>query len=168
MAVSMYQLSVPVFVRGLGTLDHYLDAIADFARVNALDPAKLLQARLAPDMLSFSGQVRCATDTAKNAIARLSGVEAPRLEDGDGTVDALRARLDATIAFVQSATAQLQGSESRPVAFTFDARQTTLRGDEYMLAFALPNFFFHVATGHDILRHNGVPLGKTDYLRLSA
>ncbi|SFI34987.1 hypothetical protein SAMN04515618_11896 [Collimonas sp. OK307] len=164
-SLSMYQISVPVFVRGLGVLAGYLEKAEAYAKANNIDPAEMINAKLAPDMLSLAGQVQRASDTSKNAIGRLSAIEAPRFEDNEVTFAELQERVAKTIAFLDSARLEdLQGSETRSVTLSFGKFKTTLQGDAYLLTFTLPNFFFHITTAHDILRHKGVAIGKIDYL----
>jgi hypothetical protein len=165
MSISMYRSTIPVFVRGLGILSQYVDKAREYAEANGIEPAKLVEARLAPDMLPFAGQIQRASDTSKNAIGRLTGIEAPRFDDTETTLDELEQRIAKTVAFIASVGAkQLEGSEEREIALNFSKLKTTFRGDEYLLTFALPNFFFHIATAHGILRHQGVQVGKADYL----
>lgn len=165
MSVSMYRLSIPVFVRGFGILSGYLDKAAAFADESGLDPDILVDARLAPDMLPLAGQVQRASDTSKNAIVRLTGIEAPRFADTETTFAELQQRIRNTLDFfARVAPDRLEGSEAREVQLAFGKFQATLSGDEYLLTFALPNFYFHIATAHAILRQQGVQIGKLDYL----
>lgn len=165
MSVSLYRLTIPVYERGFGVLSQYLDKAAAFAREQGIDPDSLVNARLAPDMLPLAGQIQRASDTSKNAIVRLTGIEAPRFDDNETTLAQLQQRIDNTLAFISTVTpAQLEGSEAREVTLTFPTVKATLSGDEFLLTFGLPNFFFHIATAHAILRQQGVPIGKTDYL----
>ncbi|AMP08030.1 hypothetical protein CAter282_0206 [Collimonas arenae] len=164
-SLSMYQISVPVFVRGLGILAAYLEKAEAHAKANNIDPAEMVNARLAPDMLTLAGQVQRASDTSKNAIGRLSSIEAPRMEDNEVTLADLQARVAKTIAFLETVKPEdLSGSETREVTLSFSKFKTTLKGDAYLLTFALPNFFFHLTTVHDILRNKGLAVGKIDYL----
>lgn len=165
MCISMYRLSIPIFVRGFGVLSGYLDKAAAFADENGLDPATLVDARLAADMLPLAGQVQRASDTSKNAVVRLTGIEAPRFADTEATFAELQQRIGNTLEFFAGiAPEQLQGSETREVTLVFGTFQAKLSGDEYLLTFALPNFYFHIATTHAILRQQGVRIGKLDYL----
>ena len=165
MSVSMYRLSIPVFVRGFGVLSGYLDKAAAFADESGLDPDILVDARLAPDMLPLAGQVQRASDTSKNAIVRLTGIEAPRFADNETTFAELQQRIRNTLDFFASvAPERLEGSEAREVKLAFGKLQATLTGSEYLLTFALPNFYFHIATVHAILRQQRVQIGKLDYL----
>ncbi|WP_225583319.1 DUF1993 domain-containing protein [Pseudoxanthomonas sp. PXM02] len=165
-ALSMYQVSVPVFLRALGNLRHVLEKGEAHARERGDDPAVLLQARLYEDMLPLVRQVQIATDTAKFGAARLAGLESPRFEDTETTFDELYARLDAVSDYLRTFDeAALQGSETRAVTLSTRTRgDLQFDGRGYLFGFALPNLFFHVTTAYAILRHNGVPLGKVDYL----
>ncbi|MBD9478815.1 DUF1993 domain-containing protein [Pseudoxanthomonas sp. PXM02] len=162
----MYQVSVPVFLRALGNLRHVLEKGEAHARERGDDPAVLLQARLYEDMLPLVRQVQIATDTAKFGAARLAGLESPRFEDTETTFDELYARLDAVSDYLRTFDeAALQGSETRAVTLSTRTRgDLQFDGRGYLFGFALPNLFFHVTTAYAILRHNGVPLGKVDYL----
>ncbi|CAN7480633.1 DUF1993 domain-containing protein [Pseudoxanthomonas sp. LjRoot143] len=164
--LSMYQASVPVFLRALRNLRHVLEKGEAHARGRGEDPAALLQARLYEDMLPLVRQVQIATDTAKFGAARLAGVESPRFEDVETTFDELYARLDAIADYLHTFDeAALQGSETRAVTLSTRTRgDLHFDGRGYLLGHALPNLFFHVTTAYAILRHHGVPLGKLDYL----
>ena len=165
MPLSMYQASVPVLTRGLGVLSDLLAKGEAHARDAGLDPAAMVAARLAPDMFPLSGQVQRASDTAKYAAARLTGGSGPSLADEETTFEDLRLRCTRTVSYLETITPEaLEGSEAREITFGGGALKATLSGDAYLLTFALPNFFFHVTTAYDILRHLGVPLGKIDYL----
>lgn len=162
---AMYQACVPVFVRGLRALAAELRRGTASAAARQFDPAVLVQARLAPDMLTLAGQVQRASDTSKMSAERLSGVPAPKFPDTEATMEALHDRITATIAYLQQLEPEhFQGSESRTVPNPLGE----VRGDIYLLEFGLPNFYFHIATAHAILRHNGVPVGKMDYLGSAA
>ena len=166
MSLTMYQASIPVFVRGLTALRGLLQKGAAHAAASGSDPNALVAAQLAPDMLTLAGQVQRASDTSKLSGQRLSGVQAPSMPDTETTLDQLIQRVDATIAYLQTIEAKtLDGAEERTVELNFGPeRKVSFPGDEYLLTFALPNFFFHVATAHDILRSQGVKIGKRDYL----
>ena len=158
---AMYQACVPVFVRGLRVLAAELRRGTASAAARQFDPTVLVQARLAPDMLPLAGQVQRASDTSKLSAERLSGVPAPKFPDTEATMEALHDRITATIAYLQQLEpAHFQGSESK----TISSQLGQARGDIYLLEFGLPNFYFHIALAHAILRHNGVPVGKMDYL----
>ncbi|WP_028747263.1 DUF1993 family protein [Rhizobium mesoamericanum] len=165
MPISMYRSTVPVFRRGLETLKTYLDKAEAFAIEKSIDSTDLVAARLSSDMLPFSGQYQRATDTAKLAIARLTASEAPKFEDNETTITELRARVAKTEAYLATiAPAVLEGTETQEITLSPGGNKIAFRGDEYVMTFALPNFFFHLATAHAILRNRGVPIGKMDYL----
>jgi hypothetical protein len=165
MPIAMYQASVPVFVRGLSIFAIVLNRGETHARETGQDPATLTAARLAPDMLPLTGQVQRASDTSKLALERLTGIVAPRMEDNEQSFADLQTRIDRTMTYLKNFTeVQLEGSETRRVTVKTEKFETSFSGDAYLLTFALPNFFFHITTAYDILRHKGVPLGKRDYL----
>jgi hypothetical protein len=164
MSLSMYQSSVPVFVRGLTNLREILRKARNHAEAKKIEPAVLLASRLYPDMHPLTRQVQIASDAAKFCAARLAGAEPPSFDDTEATFDELEARIDKTIAYVSAiAAAQIDGSEERFVKLKLPSGTIELKGAAYLLGFALPNFYFHVTTAYDILRHNGVELGKFDY-----
>jgi hypothetical protein len=161
----MYDASVPVFVRGLKVFSHLLKKGAAFAEERGLDPAELVHGRLAPDMLTLAGQVQRASDTSKFAIKRLTDADAPSFEDTEASFEELQDRIANTIAYLQATDpASLTGTETKPIEFKVGGFTPSFTGTSYLLEFALPNFFFHVTTAYDILRHTGVPVGKVDYL----
>lgn len=165
MSLSAYQASVPVFTRGLTNLRALLQKAHDHALTKHFEPSILLSSRLYPDMHPLMRQVQIASDAAKFCISRLAGVEPPKDEDTETTFDELYARLDKTLAFLQGFDEkQLEGSEARTVTLTVPSGKHEFVGQVYLLHFALPNFFFHLTTAYAILRHNGVELGKFDYL----
>jgi hypothetical protein len=165
MSLSMYQASVPVFVRGLKILSTLIGKAEAHTTEHGHDPVELLDARLAPDMLTLIGQVQRASDTSKLSGQRLSGIAAPRFEDTERTFAELDQRIVRSIAYLETLQpAQFEGSESRTIQLNFGEFKPSFKGDSYLLTFALPNFFFHLTTAHDILRHNGLPIGKLDYL----
>lgn len=165
MSLTMYQASVPVFRQMLTALSGVLDKAATYAAERKIDPAVLLQARLFPDMLPATKQVQIATDHAKGAAARLSGGEPPRFADEEKTIDELKARIARTLDYLRSVTpASMDGSETRTITLKIGDMQLEFVGERYLFGFALPNFFFHVTTAYDILRHQGVPLGKRDFI----
>ena len=161
MTFSLYDASVPMFVRGLNVLAGLIDKAA----ASGLDEEGLMQGRLAPDMLPFVSQVRIATDLAKGAVARLAEVEPMVLADDETTLAQLRARIVRTIAYVESVgPAQFAGAETRAVQLKFPGMELDFEGAGYLTSFALPNFYFHVTTVYALLRHAGVALGKRDYM----
>ena len=165
MTLSMYQASAPVFVRMLENLSAILAKGAAHAEAKKIDPAVFINARIAPDMFPLSRQVQIASDAAKGCVARLAGAEVPSWPDTESTFSELQERVAKTIAFVKGfSAAQVDGSEDRTVTLKMRNQDATFRGQDYLLKLALPNFFFHVTTAYDILRHNGVEVGKPDYL----
>lgn len=165
MTISMYQASVPVFIRQLGNLSAILDKAIAHASSAGIDPAELVSARLAPDMLPLSSQIQIASDTAKGCAARLAGVDVPRWEDTESTLPELKARIAKTLDFLKGfRPEQIDGSEAREITLKMRDRELKFSGIGYLLGFAMPNFSFHVVTAYDLLRHKGVPLGKRDYL----
>ncbi|HVL55925.1 MAG TPA: DUF1993 domain-containing protein [Burkholderiaceae bacterium] len=166
MAISMYEASVPVFQTMLGNVSTWLDRAAAHAKARKFDAAALLQARLFPDMFPLTRQVQIAADTAKYGVARLAGVSAPRDDDSEASIDELKARIARTLDFIGSvARDRFDGSENRPIEVPL--RPQPVRFDDgrtFLLQFTLPNFYFHVTTAYALLRHNGVELGKQDFL----
>lgn len=165
MSISMYQASVPAFVRGLTNLSAILDKAAADAAARKIDPAVLINSRLAPDMFPLARQIMIAADFAKGPVARLAGVELPKYEDNETTIAEFKARIDKTIAFVKSFTpSQIDGSEEKDINISIAGNPVTFKGLPYLVDFALPNFYFHLASAYAILRHNGVPIGKRDFI----
>jgi uncharacterized protein len=165
MAVSMYQASVPAFVQMLGSLAAILDKAEAYAAERKIDPTVLLGWRLAPDMFALARQVQIATDHAKGCCARLAGVEVPKYADEETTFADLRARIARTIEFVQSfEPSDIDGSEDRGITITAGGREMRFKGQQYLVNFVLPNFYFHVTTAYNILRHCGLPIGKRDFM----
>lgn len=165
MSLSMHQASVPVFVRGLNVLADLLKKAEAHVEQHGAVPDALISARLADDMLPLSAQVQRASDTSKMSVERLSGVPAPKFADDETSFDQLQERIANTIAYLNSVgAAQFEGSEARAIKLNFGSFSPEFKGDEYLLTFALPNFYFHLVTAHDILRNQGVPVGKLDYL----
>ena len=165
MALSMYQASVPVFAKTLGNLAGILDKGAAFAAAKKVDPAVLLGYRLAPDMFNLTRQIQLASDHGKRASARLAGVEAPVYEDNETGFAELKARIEKTIAYINTfKPEQIDGSEARDIVLVTRAGSQTVKGQPYLLHNALPNFFFHSATAYNILRHCGVDVGKKDFI----
>jgi hypothetical protein len=161
----MHQVSVPVFVRGLNVLADLLKKAEAYVEQHGSVPDAMISARLADDMLPLSAQVQRASDTSKMSVERLSGVPAPRFEDNETSFDQLQERIANTIAYLNSVdAARFDGSEARAIQLNFGSFAPEFKGDEYLLTFALPNFYFHIVTAHDILRNQGVPVGKRDYL----
>ncbi|MSS76277.1 MAG: DUF1993 domain-containing protein [Methyloglobulus sp.] len=165
MSLNMYQASIPVFIRMLGNLSVILNKAVTHAEAIKIDPSIFINARLAPDMLPLSRQVQIATDMAKGCAARLAGLEVPSYEDNETTFADLQTRIAKTIAFLQSISAeQINGSEERIVMLKLRGKEISFLGQPYLLDFALPNVYFHITTTYAILRHNGVEVGKMDYI----
>jgi hypothetical protein len=164
MAVTLYQISVPVFTRGLRQLRAILAKADAQAQQMKVDEAVLLQARLYPNMFPMVRQVQIACDFAKGTCSRLAGQEPPVFADQEASFAELYARIDKTLAVVETLTpAQIDGQEERTVEFKTRQRTFTFKGLPYLLSFSLPNFYFHLTTAYAILRHNGIELGKPDF-----
>jgi hypothetical protein len=166
MTISMSSASLPVFQTMLANLSHILDKAQAHAEARKFDPAVLLQYRLAPDMLPFTRQVLIACDAAKNGVARISGVEAPRFDDTESSFPELKARIQKTLDYLATVpAARLDGTEDKEITFPVGRENTrTMKAEAYLKHWALANFFFHITMAYAILRHNGVELGKSDYL----
>lgn len=161
----MYQASVPRFANTLRNLSAILDKAQAHAEAKKIEPAVFTQSRLAPDMFALSRQVQIACDSAKGAVARLAGAEIPKHEDTEQTFAELKARIVKTVEFIESLKpAQIDGSEDREVLIKLRGQDVKFGGLQYLLGFAYPNFYFHVTTAYNILRHNGVEIGKRDYI----
>jgi hypothetical protein len=168
MAISMFQASVPAFLQMLNSLSAILGKAEAYAAERKIDPAVLLGYRLAPDMFPLARQVQIATDHAKGCSARLAGVDVPKYADDETSFGALRERIARTIEFVEDFRPEdIDGSGERDIALTAGTRELRFKGQQYLVNFALPNFYFHVTTAYDILRHCGVPIGKRDFLGLT-
>jgi uncharacterized protein len=165
MSISMYQASVPVFTRALANLRHVLEKGEAFAAEKGFDPAVLVQSRLIADMFPLSRQVQIACDMAKNGSYRLAGVEAPAFEDDETTFAQLYARIDRTIAAIESPdAARIDGSEQRAIHLVMRNGELHFKGQPYLLDFVLPNLFFHSTATYAILREAGVSIGKMDFI----
>ena len=165
MNISMYQASAPRFVNILKNLSAILDKAQAYADARKIDPVVLSSSRLYPDMFTLARQVQTACDTAKGAVARLAGIEIPKYEDTEQTLAELKARITKTIDFIGTVkAAQIEGSEDKPIVLKIRGQDVNYTGMQYLLGFAHPNFYFHVTTAYDILRHNGVEIGKRDYI----
>ena len=165
MKISMYQASVPTFIRMLNNLAAILEKAAAHAEAKKIDPAVLVNSRLYPDMLPLAQQVQIASDGAKGGAARLAELEPPKFEDNEKTFPELIARVQKTVSYLNTLKPeQIDGSEERTITLAMRTRTLTFQGMPYLLNFALPNFYFHVTTAYDILRHCGVELGKRDFL----
>jgi len=166
MAISMSSAVLPTLHHMLRNLSHILEKGEAHAQARGFDPAALTQFRLAPDMLPFTRQVLIACDAAKNGVARLSGVEAPKFDDKETTFAELKERIQKTLEYLESVPAgALDGTEDKDITFPVGRDKTrTMKGEAYLKHWMLPNFFFHITTAYAVLRHNGVDLGKSDYL----
>lgn len=165
MSISMYAASVPVFVQALDALTLLLDKTENHARVRKIEPRVLLELRLYPDMFAFTRQVQLTSDFAKGACARLAGAEVPVYNDTEQSFAELKTRLLKTMEFIKGfKPADIDGSEQRDVTIRIAGNPTTLKGQPYLLHFALPNFYFHATAAYAIQRHAGVELGKRDFI----
>ena len=165
MSISMYQASVPRFVNILGNLSNILDKAQAHVDAKKLDDASLTAYRLFPDMLPMARQVQIACDTAKGVVARLAGIEVPAYEDNEKTLAELKARIAKTIAFIQTVKpGQIDGTEDKAIVTKRGDKETHYKGMQFLLGHAIPNFYFHVTTTYNMLRHNGIEIGKRDYL----
>jgi uncharacterized protein len=165
MSITMHSASVPVFVRMFTNLCQWLDKAEAHAAAKKFDTSVYLSARLAPDMLPFTRQIQIACDGAKFAVARLAGVESPKFEDNETSIAELRGRVAKVIDYLQSVpAAQIDGSEDKDIVIPRRDGSMTMKGEAYLKHFALPNFYFHLTTAYALLRHNGVELGKSDFL----
>jgi hypothetical protein len=166
MSYSMSKASLPVFEIGLNALSAVLGKAAAYAAAKKIDPTVLVQSRLYPDMFALNRQVQIAADLAKNGGARLAGVEAPRHEDNETTLDQLRTRIANTLAYLKTLDGkQIDGSAEREITFPLGPNNKGhMKGDDYLNHFMLPNFYFHLTAAHAILRHCGVEIGKRDFL----
>jgi len=166
MSSSMSQAALPVFEIGLNALSAVLDKAEAYAAAKKIDPTVLLRSRLSPDMFDLVRQVQIAADQAKNGSSRLAGVEAPRYEDNETTIDQLKARLAKTVAYLKTLDRkQIDSSADRQITFPLGPTvKGHMKGDDYLNHFVLPNFYFHLTAAYAILRHCGVDIGKRDFL----
>ena len=165
MTISMYQASVPSLIRSLNNLAVILTKGAAHAEAKKIDPTVLINSRLSPDMFPLSKQVQIVSDVARRGAARLAGLEAPAMADTETTFAELIDRTHQTITYLKTLTpAQIDGSESKQIILPMGKESMTFEGMPYLLSFVLPNVYFHVTTTYAILRHNGVELGKMDFL----
>jgi len=166
MSLSMYTATVVPYRSILKNLSAVISKAEAHCEAKKIDPSVFLTSRLYPDMLPFTAQVQIATDNAKGAAARLAGVEIPKFEDNEKTFPELQARLDKTIAFLDTLTeAQFAGAEDRDIVLQQRSGTLEFKGATYLLQFANPNVYFHVTTAYALLRHGGVEIGKKDYLK---
>jgi uncharacterized protein len=165
MKISVHAMSVETFVPMLKSLSHLLDKGIAHAEAKKFDTSVLVNARLAPDMLPLSRQIQIACDAAKGAVARLAGKDPAKFEDNEKTIDELKERVAKTIDYISGFTAaDLEGGEDRDIKIPLRDRTLEMKGLPYLQTWALPNFFFHVTTTYALLRHNGVEIGKRDFL----
>ncbi len=165
MKISMYAASVPVFVHALNNLTTILEKGAAYAEAKKLDPSVLVNARLFPDMFPLARQVQIATDIAKSGAARLAGIEPPPYEDTEKTMPELLARVKKTVSFLQTLKAEaMEGSEDKTITWQTRTSTKSMQGLSYLQSHVTPNVYFHVTTAYNVLRHNGVDLGKKDFL----
>ena len=165
MTISMYQASVPRFVNILGNLSNILDKTQAHIEAKKIADSSLTAYRLFPDMLPMTTQVQIACDAAKGVVARLAGVAIPAFDDNEVTLADLKARIAKTVAFIQTITpAQIDGTEDKDIVIKRGEKETQYKGMQFLMGHAIPNFYFHVTTTYNILRHNGVEIGKRDFL----
>ena len=165
MTLSMYQASVPRFANILGNLSNILDKTQAHIEAKKIADASLTAYRLFPDMLPMTTQVQIACDAAKGVVARLAGVAIPAFDDNEVTLADLKARIAKTVAFIQTITpAQIDGTEDKDIVIKRGEKETHYKGMQFLMGHAIPNFYFHVTTTYNILRHNGVEIGKRDFL----
>lgn len=165
MTLSLYQASVPAFLHMFGNLSKILEKAEAYAEARKIDPAALLQARLAPDMFALPRQIQIASDTAKGAVARLAGIETPRYADTEASFAELRDRIAKTVAFIEGVPVeQVDAGAQRTVTLKLAGKEVQFAGPSYLFHFALPNFHFHITAAYLILRHNGLEVGKMDFL----
>lgn len=165
MTITMYQASVPVFIRTLTTLNAILSKAAAHAQAKKIDDSVLLNARLFPDMLPFTKQVHLATDFARGTAARLASLEIPVFEDNEKTFAELMARVERTLDYLRTfKPEQIDGSETREIVRPLGGQPKKFTGINYLLQFALPNFYFHATTTYALLRHSGIEVGKMDFI----
>jgi uncharacterized protein len=165
MNISMHAMSHDIFKKSLVQLVHVMEKAVANAKARNFETSVLVNARLAPDMLPFARQIQLVSDFAKNSMARLAGIDPPKFEDTETTMDELFARVQKTIEFIDSVSAAaLEGSETRDIKIALRDRTLELKGLAFLQNWALPNFFFHHVTAYNLLRHNGVDIGKRDFL----
>ena len=163
--MSMYQASIPQFTKMLSNLSNILKKGEEFAKAKNIDGTVLVGSRLAADMFPLAKQVQIACDQVKNGMARLAGVEPPKFDDNESTFAELQERIAKTIAFAKSIKPeQVDGTEAKEIKFSIREWNFEFVGDQYLMTWIIPNFYFHVTTAYNILRHNGVEIGKSDFL----
>ncbi len=165
MALSVYSTSIPIFIHHLKSLETILRKGEDHAISRKIDPSVLLNSRLFPDMFPLTRQVQIASDTAKGGGARLAGLELPKFDDSETSFAELYARIAKTIEFLRGIkAAQLEGAETRKIQFKVGSREVSFNGADYISSWVIPNLLFHTTTAYNILRHNGIEIGKKDFL----
>jgi hypothetical protein len=165
MSLSFYDASVPALRRGLVVLDNLLAKAEAHVAETGIDPATLLNARIAPDMHPFTRQVQMVSDNAKGAVARLAGIDAPAMADEEQSLGELRQRIARTIAFVDTVKpADISDDAGRTIVLKLARGEITFTAQSYLLGFALPNFYFHLTTAYDLLRQQGLAIGKRDFI----
>jgi len=164
MTIDMYQASIPVLTRQLGNLSGIIDKASTHAGAKNIAPSVFISARLAPDMYPLSTQVQIATDVAKACAARLAGIEVPAYENKDATFADLQTRIANTVGFLQSVSPEQINGTGRTITFKLWGKDVSFLGLPYLLNFVLPNVYFHITTAYGILRHNGVDIGKENFL----
>lgn len=166
MSISLYDIAVPSFKQHLDALDAILDKAAAYAEAKKIEPDALFNARLYPDMYTLKRQVTSACDFAKLSVGRLAGVAPPKHDDSEQTFADLKRRIAETVAVLDSVTpGQMAGAEDKDFVIKAGPRELHFNGRDYLIHFALPNFYFHCATAYGILRHNGLEIGKRDFMR---
>ncbi len=165
MVLSIYQASIPQFKKMLGNLSAILKKAEEYSSAKKIDGKVLLESRLFPDMFALTRQIQIACDMVKNGMARLAGIEPPKFEDKETTFSELQQRLVKTIEFLGSIRAdQIDDSDQKEIKFSLGEWKFEFIGDQYLTTWIIPNFYFHITTAYNILRHNGLAIGKTDYL----
>jgi hypothetical protein len=165
MSVSIYDVSIPAFISGLNNLSGILTRAAEQAEAKKIDQSVLVNSRLAPDMFPLSRQVQIATDGVKGCAARLAGIDIPSYEDTESNFAELQARIAKTVAFLQSVSReQIEGSEAKTITLKVGGQEMSFEGLGYVTSFVIPNFYFHLTSTYAILRHNGIDIGKKDFL----
>jgi hypothetical protein len=161
----MYNASIPVMIKMLGNLEAILDKAIAHATARKIDDSAFVDARLFPDMFTFARQIRIATDMSKGAGARLAGIDIPKFDDNEKTLPELKARVCKGMDFLKTLTpAQIDGTEDKTITLTVGGNALNFTGLDYLNSWVLPNFYFHVATAYNLLRHGGVEIGKMDFL----
>ena len=164
-SISMYNASVPVFIKMLQNLNTILDKASTWAATKKIDERYLMTARIAADMLPFTKQIQITTDNMKGCVARLAGIEIPRYEDNENSFAELKARIAKTITFLETITPdQINGSEEKHIELKFGPNSFSFKGLDYLLTFVNPNIYFHISMAYAVLRHHGLEIGKKDYL----